>query len=303
MSWTAVKYLAVQVATDTLRDWSPVNGPEFKVDNHEYRVSGLRGDMQISQAGERSSSLDVATRLFIECVSTSSEPTADVNLESQTYQIPAHVLVHGVEISTKRPRGSFSLHRSTGISPADIIQSKVIIDTDSLRKAVEVQRARSPRPETLIAAHKHIDNRSISGFQDPENVLRHKYQMYILAINERDMERRLIIYCHDVVTHNGKALPLSEYRKLMEDAQAAMADLEFSVANLIVDQNNQRIAVKLDFRGTPKGAFGGVTPAEGEGKEVKFSEIVFYWFRDGKIAEVVSLVDLDEYRKEVVGSS
>lgn len=302
MDWTAVHALALKAASGPTNGVSDMNNlPEFKVDNLGYHVVGIYKDMQIFANGTGSTSCDLAARLHIKCVSTSRDISAGADREPQICQIAAHVFAEA--FTSGLPDGSLSAvdipgQASSIASPAEIKQGKVIIDTDSLRKAVELQAAHSPLPLPLCASDVVIR----SGDHSMVRSLMHQYQMYIAAINKRNMAQDLPAFCHDIVIHNGRALPLSEYRKLMEDAQAAMAGLEFSIGNVIVDDRKQMVAAKLDFRGTPTESFAGVTPPEGVRKEVRFSEIVFYWFSEGKIAEVVSLVDLDEYRKQTAAS-
>lgn len=113
-------------------------------------------------------------------------------------------------------------------------------------------------------------------------------------------------FCHATVTHNTVPRTLAEYQSLMEDAQAAIPDITFVISDLITDEDRQMVAARLEFTGTPVKAFAGVVPPaeeelEGRRREVRFSEVVFYWFQEGKIREVVSLVDLETYRKQVKG--
>lgn len=151
--------------------------------------------------------------------------------------------------------------------------------------------------------------------QEQRHSLARTYRAYIAAINARSMAASLPRFCRPTVTHNGRALALAEYRRLMEDAQAAIPDISFGVSDLLVDEGRGLVGARLAFRGTPAGEFAGVRPPalqrkgeEGEGggdgavdREVAFSEIVFYWFEDGRITEVVSLVDVDAYRSQLTG--
>ena len=101
------------------------------------------------------------------------------------------------------------------------------------------------------------------------------------------MTTHLAEFCHPVVAHNGVELLLSRYQMLMEDAQEAIPDLVFHVAEVIADEGNQQVAAR---------AWAGVEPS---GKGVDFSEQVFYWFEEGKIRRVVSLVDMTAYREQM----
>jgi predicted ester cyclase len=56
------------------------------------------------------------------------------------------------------------------------------------------------------------------------------------------------------------------------------------------------VGARLDFRCTPVGEFLGFPPT---GRTVEFSENVFYRFREGRIAEVWSLVDREAVRRQM----
>lgn len=130
------------------------------------------------------------------------------------------------------------------------------------------------------------------------------YRAYIAAINARAMSTSLPHFCHATVTHNAVPHTLPEYQALMEDAQAAIPDITFVISDLITNEQTQMVAARLEFTGTPEKEFAGVcipSSEKGRRREVRFSEVVFYWFQEGKIREVVSLVDLEAYRKQVKG--
>ncbi|KAI1748296.1 SnoaL-domain-containing protein [Xylaria castorea] len=122
------------------------------------------------------------------------------------------------------------------------------------------------------------------------------YRAYIGCINARTTAADLPKFCHPHVIHNANRLSLGEYRLLMEDAIAAIPDLFYGINTLIVDENVQRLAVRLEFTGTPTGRFAGAEP---NGRSVRFYEYVTYYFRDGKIDRVWSIVDFKSYRRQL----
>ncbi|WP_134088895.1 ester cyclase [Olivibacter sp. XZL3] len=73
-----------------------------------------------------------------------------------------------------------------------------------------------------------------------------------------------------------------------------MPDLYYDVDLLVV--NADTIACRIKFNCTPSGEFLGVNV---NGKKVSFSEHVFYRLIDGKISEVLSLIDKDAIKKQV----
>ncbi|KAI1818849.1 SnoaL-domain-containing protein [Poronia punctata] len=134
--------------------------------------------------------------------------------------------------------------------------------------------------------------------------LQETYKSYINSINARTMTSRLSEFCHDTVTHNSNPYSLSEYRGLMESAQKAVPDICFGVDVLVVDEMRQRVAVRIEFEGTPvpgERLGDGDGGWEGTGRAVRFYEYVTYQFRDGKIDTVWSIVDWDTYRRQLDG--
>ena len=78
----------------------------------------------------------------------------------------------------------------------------------------------------------------------------------------------------------------SGYREMLERDFREVPDLSFEIQLPIAEP--PRIASRLAFDCTPKGKFLGL---DVRGKRVSFTENVFYEFRDGKIAEVWSVID------------
>lgn len=111
------------------------------------------------------------------------------------------------------------------------------------------------------------------------------YHAYIACLNRQDWVR-LGRFVHDEVRHNGRPFGLSGYRAMLERDFADIPDLAFAIALLIVDP--PYIAVRLAFDCRPKGDFLGLPV---NGKQVAFTENVFYEFTDGKIAAVWSVID------------
>ena len=111
------------------------------------------------------------------------------------------------------------------------------------------------------------------------------YRAYIACLNAQDWER-LGTYVHDDALHNGRALGLAGYRAMLENDYREIPDLQFHIALLVADAGH--VAARLRFDCTPVGEFMGL-PVNGQ--RVQFTENVFYAFRDGKIAEVWSVID------------
>ncbi|KAK0735281.1 hypothetical protein B0T26DRAFT_691346 [Lasiosphaeria miniovina] len=124
------------------------------------------------------------------------------------------------------------------------------------------------------------------------------YTDYIACINGGNMTRELQRFCKSTgVTWNGSKLAVDQYRKLMEGAFDAIDGLKFIAHTVLVDEARQQIAVRIDFIGTPVKPFGGAFP---NGKQVIFSEHAFYWLEQGKISDVLTIVDWESYKSQLI---
>ena len=111
------------------------------------------------------------------------------------------------------------------------------------------------------------------------------YRAYIACLNKQDWTQ-LGQFVHDHASHNGKRFGLAGYREMLERDFDEIPDLHFNIQLLIADP--PFIASRLAFTCAPKGRFLSLPV---NGKTVSFTENVFYQFREGKIAEVWSVID------------
>ncbi|WP_376965166.1 ester cyclase [Azospirillum sp. A26] len=111
------------------------------------------------------------------------------------------------------------------------------------------------------------------------------YHRYIACLNDRDWQS-LGTFVHEEVEHNGRKFGLSGYREMLEADVRAIPDLKFNIG-LLVSQP-PHIASRLLFDCTPKGVLFDLPV---NGRRVRFSENVFYRFRDGRIDTVWSVID------------
>ncbi|KAK6533621.1 hypothetical protein TWF694_002556 [Orbilia ellipsospora] len=125
------------------------------------------------------------------------------------------------------------------------------------------------------------------------------YKNYIQAINDRDWQllRSLI---HPQVIWNSKTYTAKEYIGLITRASDPAPDLKFHIDMLVADEAEQRIAARLLIRGTPVKEFLGYKP---NGKAVDIVEHVFYEFKEGKIWEVKTVIDMDGVERQLGSSS
>lgn len=111
------------------------------------------------------------------------------------------------------------------------------------------------------------------------------YRAYLGALNERRFDD-LVDYVHDELSYNGEAITRQQYRDLIARDVAAIPDLFYDAR--IVVAGGGRVACRILFDCTPQGEFLGFVS---HGRRIVFAEHVFYDFRDGRIAEVSSLID------------
>jgi predicted ester cyclase len=111
------------------------------------------------------------------------------------------------------------------------------------------------------------------------------YRAYIACLNARDWDR-LGQFVHEEAVHNGRPLGVPGYRAMLEQDVRDIPDLRFHISLLLCDPPH--VAARLRFDCTPAGTFLGLPV---NGRRVAFDEHVIYRFRDGRIAEVWSILD------------
>ncbi|HEX8592747.1 MAG TPA: ester cyclase [Pseudomonas sp.] len=111
------------------------------------------------------------------------------------------------------------------------------------------------------------------------------YAGYIDCLNKQNWPA-LSKFVHEDVQHNGRPFGLSGYRGMLENDFRQIPDLCFNILLLVADSST--VACRLGFDCSPSGTFLGLPV---NGKQVRFTENVFYQFRDGKIEQVWSVID------------
>ncbi|RCK50691.1 ester cyclase [Thalassospira profundimaris] len=111
------------------------------------------------------------------------------------------------------------------------------------------------------------------------------YRQYIGCLNNQDWDN-LGKFVHEDAAHNGRALGIAGYRAMLENDYAQIPDLRFNIYTLTCEA--PMVASRLMFDCTPKGEFLGLSV---NGRKIRFAENVFYEYRDGKIINVLSVLD------------
>ncbi|KAH6970146.1 hypothetical protein DER45DRAFT_551494 [Fusarium avenaceum] len=122
------------------------------------------------------------------------------------------------------------------------------------------------------------------------------YRAYIKSINDQTMEANFETFCEPIVSHNAVEKTVAEYIALIQESQSAIKGLHFEIQDLIVDNDLGRVAARLEFTGVPVKRWAD---ADATGDSVRFHEHVMYWFDEGRMHWVWSIVGLDAYRKQL----
>ena len=115
--------------------------------------------------------------------------------------------------------------------------------------------------------------------------LKEIYCEYIDCLNRRNLSQ-LHWFVHNDVLYNDQHLGLRGYQNMLENNYREIPDLYFNIHLLICEP--PYISSRLRFDVTPTEQFLGL---DINGRRVLFYENVIYEFRDGKIAQVWSVID------------
>src|SRR5579872_6792773 len=118
-----------------------------------------------------------------------------------------------------------------------------------------------------------------------ETALSAIYRAYIACLNRQDWANLHEFVAGDV-RHNGRPFGLAGYRAMLKRDFEEIPDLSFKIEFMVCEP--PFVASRLRFDCRPKGLFLGLAV---NGRRVAFAENVFYRFREGKIAEVWSVID------------
>ena len=112
------------------------------------------------------------------------------------------------------------------------------------------------------------------------------YRRYLDRLNDRRIDE-LDEFVHEDLLYNGQPETRADYRGRIAESIAAIPDLHYDARLIVV--GGDRVACRLVFDCTPQSEWLGLQPT---GASISFSEHIFYEFRDGKIHEAWSLLDV-----------
>jgi steroid delta-isomerase-like uncharacterized protein len=123
------------------------------------------------------------------------------------------------------------------------------------------------------------------------------YRAYIACLNAQDWAE-LGRFVADDVRHNGRPFGLAGYRAMLERDFDAIPDLHFEIELLVSE--SPYVASRLRFVCTPRAELFGLPV---NGKRISFCENVFYEFREGRVAEVWSIIDKAAIEAQLPGGT
>ena len=127
--------------------------------------------------------------------------------------------------------------------------------------------------------------------------LRDVYLRYLACCNDRRFSE-LSSFVHDPIQFCGKTTPLADYARTIASNIEAVPDFRWEIQDLVTDGSS--VAVRLENSGTPQANWLGIAPT---GQPVRFQELAFYRFRDGKIAEMWFLLDISSIQSQLQPAS
>lgn len=123
------------------------------------------------------------------------------------------------------------------------------------------------------------------------------YQGYLACLNAQDWPHLGDFVAEDA-SHNGRPFGLTGYRDMLVGDFRAIPDLRFVPVQILAQPPD--IAARLRFDCHPAGTLFGLPV---NGRRVVFDEHVFYRLRDGRIAEVWSLIDAAAIAAQIAGAA
>ncbi|KAK4097151.1 hypothetical protein N658DRAFT_434568 [Parathielavia hyrcaniae] len=127
--------------------------------------------------------------------------------------------------------------------------------------------------------------------------MRQFYADYIACLNSGELAEDLHQFCKPSgVVWNGTLMSVQQYADMIQASLDAISGLFFDMHTLVVDEPRQQLAARIEFTGTPVKPHAGGVP---NGRQVAFAEHVFYWLEQGRISDVLSIVDWEEYRSQL----
>ena len=222
------------------------------------------------------------------CVSESTESALIVDEEQQCVVVRLCLMATPTApimgLSPPAGRKMFlRSHSSTWFKNGKYSKVRAVSDSTLLRKQLEDPSYR-PEPEKIN------DSPAPEGKRLSKGEIEKFYRTYVDLCNAAGKEEELVEKCvhqGDIIFNNEIWSP-SDYKALIKSIQADALHTHLSVEDLVIEEEKQRIAVRLKIRRIPKRDCGPLTA----GRTWETSEQVIYQLNDGKISGVWPVMDL-----------
>ncbi|KAI8711269.1 hypothetical protein NCS52_01502800 [Fusarium sp. LHS14.1] len=124
------------------------------------------------------------------------------------------------------------------------------------------------------------------------------YHEYIATINAGTIGQNPEKFLSPTIIHNNRAIETTGFVGWMNGAHKAVQSLHYEIKHLVVDGQSGQVAACVEVSGLPVENWFGVEP---NGKSVRFQEHAMYWVDKKQINKIITVLDLDSFRKQLQG--
>lgn len=119
------------------------------------------------------------------------------------------------------------------------------------------------------------------------------YAQLVATVNNRNWDELPDHLCAELM-YNGDKITRQEWITQLRDTISAMPDVKTELDQLIPDRKGDSLGVRLIHKATLAKPFRG---AQVTNKPIEWTELVFCWFQEGKLAKCINLTDIDTFRR------
>jgi predicted ester cyclase len=124
------------------------------------------------------------------------------------------------------------------------------------------------------------------------------YHNYIAVVNGSSIREELPKYFQPNPIHTTREWTIDSLADFLETSPTLFEGLKLSVADLLVDEEENQVAVRILFEGVPVKPFFGLGPPK-EKKKVSFFEHAFYKLDSDKFKFIWAMLDLVSYERQI----
>ena len=125
--------------------------------------------------------------------------------------------------------------------------------------------------------------------------LRTRWLDYLSYCNDRRLDE-LSDHVHETIEFNDEPVALTEYAAAIAGNIAAVPDFHWTVEEIVVNEEDATVAVRLTDTGTPVAEWLGIPPT---GDGFRIAEWAIYHYRECRIAAMHFLLDVATARDQL----